>query len=113
LSFRVVDKNNFFFAFTSDDVNNPSGPKKLTVGYYQSGTRTVLTSGIPLPSLNWTTLRVITRHTGSITMYADNTVVYSTTNSIGEFATGAGLYNNAPGMSLQNRWDDFTVLDAP
>jgi hypothetical protein len=113
LSFRVVDKDNFFFAYTSDEEANASGPKKLTVGYYQAGARFVLASGVTMSPGNWKTLRVVTTGLGTIGVYADNTLVYSTTSPIFATATGAGLFNNAPGLALTNRWDNFTVLDAP
>jgi hypothetical protein len=113
MCFRVTDKNNFFFAFTSDDQSNLSGPKKLTVGYYQAGLRNLLADGITLPSQNWTTLRAVTTHTGGISIYVDNALLYSTTNSFNADAGGAGLFNHGPGMSLQNRWDNFTVFEVP
>jgi hypothetical protein len=113
LSFRVTDKNNFFFAYTSDDEGDPAKPKKLTLGYYQSGARIVLASGINMPSGKWTILRVVTTQAGGITVYADNAQVYSTTSTVFASATGAGLFNNAAGLSLTNRWDNFTVFNAP
>lgn len=111
LSFRVTDKNNFFFAFTSDDQVNPAGPKKLTIGYYQSGLRTIIAAGLTMPP-DWTKLRAVTKGSGAISIYADGVLVYSTTQSFGALATGAGLFNCCPAMGLQNRWDNFTVLDA-
>jgi hypothetical protein len=113
LSFRVLDKANFFFAYTSDDQDDPAKPQKLFLGYYQSGVRTVLASGLSLPANNWKTLRVVTTQAGGITVYADNVQVYSTTNLTLATATGAGLFNNTAGLSLANRWDNFTVLNAP
>ncbi|HKR02020.1 MAG TPA: carboxypeptidase regulatory-like domain-containing protein [Pyrinomonadaceae bacterium] len=113
LSFRVVDKDNFFFAYTSDDEVNASGPKKLTVGYYQAGVRTILTSGVAVSPANWKTLRVSTTASGSISVYTDASLIYSTTSTIFATATGAGLFNNGPGLALTNRWDNFTVLDVP
>ena len=32
LSFRVTDKNNYFYAYTSDDESDSAGPKKLSLG---------------------------------------------------------------------------------
>lgn len=113
LSFRVVDKNNFFFAYTTNDVDDPSNQKKLIVGYYQSGARTILASGIAIPADTWKTLRAVTTAAGSISIYLDDALIYSTTSAVFASATGAGLYNNAPGLSLTNRWDNFTVLTAP
>ncbi|MDQ6652979.1 MAG: hypothetical protein M3Y84_09565, partial [Acidobacteriota bacterium] len=113
LCFRVTDKNNFFFAYTSHDETDASKPSKLSLGYYQAGTKTVVASGITMPSDSWRTLRVVTTQAGGINVYADNALVYSTNSSVNAFATGAGLYNNAPGMGLTNRWDNFTVLDVP
>ena len=112
LCFRVIDKDNLFFAYTSDDASDPSGPKKLTVGYYQSDVRTVFVDGISIAPNNWVTLRVVTTQAGSIKVYADSTLIYSTTNTTFSSAAGAGLFNNAPGLALTNRWDNFTVLDA-
>ena len=113
LSFRVADKNNFFFAYTSDGADQSVKTQKLTLGYYQLGVRTILASDIALPSNNWKILRVVTSQSGEISIYADNDQVYSTTSLMLANATGAGLFNNAAGLSLTNRWDDFTVYDAP
>lgn len=112
LSFRVSDKNNFFFAYTSNDEADPAQPKKLSLGYYQAGVRTVLASGVAMPSTAWRTLRVVTTQAGDIRIYADGALVYSTANTFNVSATGAGLFNNAAGMALTNRWANFTVLDA-
>jgi hypothetical protein len=108
----VVDKNNFF-AYTLDDQNGPSRPKTLSVGYYQSGVRTNLISGIAMLSNDWKTLRVITTQSGSIKVYANSELLYSTTSPVFASAGGAGLYNHAPGLGLTNRWDNFTVLHIP
>jgi hypothetical protein len=111
LSFRVAGKNDFFFAYTSDDLTNPTGPKILSVGYYQSGARTIIASGLSMP-LNWITLAAVTSPAGDIKIFGDDALVFSTTNSLFASATGAGLFNNGPGLGLTNRWDNFTVLDA-
>lgn len=111
LSFRVADAGNYFFAYSSDDPN-PSHPQTLTVGYYSGGLRTDLATGISLPT-DWTMLRVVTVSTGAIGVYADNTLLYSTSNTLLVNSTGTGLYNNAPGLALTNRWDNFRVLNAP
>jgi hypothetical protein len=113
LSFRVLDKNNFFFAYTSDDPNNPAQPKKLWLGYYHTGASTFLLKGLSMPSSSWKTLRVLTTQAGGISVYADKVQVYSTTSQVFASATGAGLFNNAAGLSLTNRWDNFTVFSAP
>jgi hypothetical protein len=55
----------------------------------------------------------LTSQSGEISIYADNDQVYSTTSLMLANATGAGLFNNAAGLSLTNRWDDFTVYDVP
>lgn len=113
LCFRVVDKSNFFFAYTTDDEANPSAPKRLTLGYYLSGARTILANAVALPQSNWKTLRVVTTRTGAINVYADNALAYSVNNSVHAPATGAGLYNYAAGMGLSNRWDNFAVFELP
>jgi hypothetical protein len=46
-------------------------------------------------------------------VYADGVLLYTATNSSLANATGAGLYNNSKGLGLVNRWDNFTVYDAP
>jgi len=111
LSFRVVDAENFFFAYTSD-ADGTAGGQILRVGYYQNGNRIDLQTGAPMPP-NWTTLRVITTNNGGLNIYADATLVYSTTSLLMTAANGAGLYNNTSGLGLVNRWDNFTVFNAP
>ena len=111
LGFRVVDANNFFFAYTST-TGGPSGNQLLKVGYFVNGQRTDLTAGATMPS-TWTTLRVLTTDAGEVKVYADSTLVYSATNSLMAAAGGAGLYNNSGGLGLVNRWDNFTVFNAP
>jgi hypothetical protein len=111
LSFRVLDAENFFFAYTSD-ADGTSGGQILRVGYYQNGNRVDLQTGAPMPP-NWTTLRVITTNNGGLNIYADATLVYSTTSLLMRAASGAGLYNNTSGLGLVNRWDNFTVFNAP
>jgi hypothetical protein len=113
LCFRVVDKNSFFFAYTSDEAQDSSKPKELSIGYYQSGVRTNLVSGIAISQANWKTLRVVTTQSGSIKVYANSELIYSTTSPVFASAEGAGLYNNGPGLGLTNRWDNFTVLNVP
>jgi hypothetical protein len=111
LSFRVVDANNFFFAYTNT-TDGASGNQVLKAGYYLNGQRTDLTAGAGMPS-TWNTLRVITTDAGDVKVYADNALVYSTTDPLMATATGAGLYNNSAGRGLVNRWDNFTVFNAP
>ena len=84
----------------------------MTIGYYQAGTQTILVNGIVVPSDSWTVLRAVTTTSGSISIYADALLIYSGNNSFVANATGAGLFNFGPGMGLENRWDNFTVLDA-
>ena len=63
--------------------------------------------------LCWTTLRVITKASGELSVYAGGTLLYTTSNNTLVNAVGCGLYNNSAGLGLVNRWDNFTVLDAP
>jgi len=107
LSFRVMDTSNYFFAYTTDSIPSP-GNQFVTVGYYSGGSRNVLAS--VLAPADWTTLRVVTGSDGLIQVVADSTLLYSTTNLILASATGAGLFNNGPGLGLVNRWDNFTIF---
>jgi carboxypeptidase family protein/concanavalin A-like lectin/glucanase superfamily protein len=111
ISFRITDSNNYFFAYTKDNVD-PSQPELLTVGNYLGGTRTDLATGISLPA-SWTTLRVVTTAAGTINVYADNTLLYSLTDNALTNSVGAGLYNDAAGLALTNRWDNFRVFSVP
>jgi hypothetical protein len=111
LSFRVTDADNYFFAYSSESAQSP-GSQTLTVGYYLNGQRNNLVTGVSMPA-NWTTLRVVTTATGSINVYADATLLYSASNNLMATVTGAGLYNDSSGLGLVNRWDNFTVYDAP
>ncbi len=110
LGFRVVDQANYFFAYTSDSIASP-GNQFLNIGSYVNGVRSILASGVVIPS-NWITLRVVTRASGSILVFIDATLVYSTTNTSLANATKAGLFNNSAGLALVNRWDNFMVFDA-
>ncbi|HEV7891315.1 MAG TPA: carboxypeptidase regulatory-like domain-containing protein [Pyrinomonadaceae bacterium] len=110
LSFRVLDSNNYFFAYTTEG-SDPSA-RLLTVGYYSNGQRTTLASGLATPA-GWTTLRVKTNAAGLLEVYADGARVYASQNSLMSTATGAGLYNNGPGLALTNRWDDFAIFATP
>ena len=111
LSFRVVDANNFFFAYTADSGGTPNN-KIVRVGYYLNGQRVDLTTGVSMPS-SWTTLRVVTTNSGDLNVYVDSALVYSINNPLLAAATGAGLYSDSVGMGLVNRWDNFTVFPAP
>ena len=111
LSFRVIDAENFFFAYTSE-VGGAPGSQILKVGYYTNGQRVDLATGAAMPS-SWRTLRTVTYANGDLQVLADNTLVYSTNSSLMANATGAGLYNNSAGMGLVNRWDNFTVFNLP
>jgi hypothetical protein len=119
LCFRVIDKDNFFFAYTANNPADLAGPKLVTVGYVQAGIPTILASGLAIPtdSANppdiWRTLRVVTLESGAITIYASSKLVYSTSNSFAATATGAGLFNCCAAMGIENRWDYFAVFDAP
>ncbi len=112
LSFRVMDARNFFFAFTNGSENDPASARKLTVGYLLDGVRTDLVTNVSLPA-NWTVLGVTTNANGQINVLADGGIIYSVTNNLMTNATGAGLYNDGPGLALLNRWDNFTVYNSP
>ena len=113
ISFRVLDSGNYFFAYTTNsDANDHSKPQVLNVGYYLNGQRTDLAANVALP-VQWQTLRVVTNINGTISIYAGTDLVYSTSSNFLATATGAGLYNNAKGMALTNRWDNFTVYNVP
>jgi hypothetical protein len=110
LCFRVVDSDNYFFAYTTEGAD-PSA-RLLTVGYYSNGQRTTLAAGLSTPA-GWTTLRVKTNAAGLLEVYADNTRVYVSQNSLMSTAAAAGLYNNGPGLALANRWDNFALFATP
>ncbi len=109
LSFRVVDADNYFFAYTAEGAD--PALRLLTIGYYSNGQRTTLASGLAVP-VGWTTLRAVTNASGLVEVYADNARLYAAQNSLMATATGAGLYNNGPGLALANRWDNFTIFAA-
>ena len=111
MGFRVVDADNFFFAYTANSAATANAAI-LKVGYYSNGQRTDLSASAPLPD-NWGTLIVVTTNLGEVKAYADNTLLYSANNPLMATATGAGLYNNSAGLGLTNRWDNFAVLNAP
>lgn len=108
LAFRVRDDKNFCFAYTSGD---SATSNQLTVRCYNNGSRNVLVSAVPMPSFVWTRLHVRTDTGGGINVYADEQSVATTSTSWLANETGAGLYNDAYGMALTNRWDNFMVLD--
>ncbi len=62
---------------------------------------------------NWTKLQVVTTSAGNIDVYADTTLVYSTTSNVLATATGVGLFNFNDYYALANRWDNFIVYDRP
>ncbi|MDX6613288.1 MAG: hypothetical protein QOD75_2474 [Blastocatellia bacterium] len=111
LCFRVLNGGSFFFAYTSAGAVD-SDPRRLAVGYYVDGQRVNLASAIVMPA-SWTTLRAVTKNSGELAVYADGALLYSTSNSTLAQATGSGLYNNSRGLGLVNRWDNFTVYNAP
>ncbi len=107
LSFRVEDASNYFFAYTGES-NQDAGVRALTVGYVQGGQRTELATGVLVPR-DWQTLRVVTSAAGAFSVYADGTLLYSSSSVLMSNATGAGLYNDHAGLGLANRWDSFTI----
>ncbi len=110
VSFRVVDAANFFFAYTTDSIND-SLSKILHVGYYQNGNRVDLANDVGIPP-EWTTLRAVTLSSGYLELYIDNTLVYQANRPELASATGAGLYSDSTGKGLINRWDNFAVFEA-
>jgi hypothetical protein len=110
IAFRVVDSNNYFFAYSSDGAD-ASQPQTLTVGHFSAGQRTVLSSGVSLPP-GWTTMQVVTTGAGAVRVYAGGTLLYSTNSSLLAQSLGVGLYNNGSGLGLTNRWDNFRVFVA-
>ena len=108
LSFRVVDSQNYFFAYTSEN-GSAANPRILTVGFYENGQRSDLTTGVTMPA-NWTRLKVRTKNEGDIQVFADDTLVFSTRHTLGSSVGGVGLYNNSAGLGLVNRWDNFSVF---
>ncbi len=112
ICFRVVDGSNYFFAYTGSLQPDLTGPGSLTVGYVQNGSRNNLITGEIMPN-QWTTLRVVTTNNGDIKVFADQVLVYSTSSTVMSSASGAGIYNNSLGLALRNRWDNFTIRDAP
>ena len=108
---RPGDASNFFFAYTADSSSAPNS-KLVYVGYYLNGQRVDLTAGVAMPS-SWTTLRVVTMNSGDLNVYVDDALVYSANSPLLATATGAGLYSDSSGMGLVNRWDNFTVFNAP
>jgi hypothetical protein len=106
LSFRVKDRSNYFFAYTS---GNPA-TQTLNVGYYFQGFRTMIASQLPLP-VNWTSLSVVTLSSGSLKVFADSTLVFSGAELVLSHEAKAGLYSNDRGMALVNRWDNFCVFN--
>ncbi|MGI9164774.1 MAG: LamG-like jellyroll fold domain-containing protein [Pyrinomonadaceae bacterium] len=112
IAFRVLDGRNFFFAYTGVSETDPFNTRTLTVGYYLNGVRSHLATGVGMP-LDWTTLWVVTKRSGEISVYANTAPIWSTSSSVLVHAAGAGLYNDLYGLALTNRWDNFSVSDAP
>jgi hypothetical protein len=112
IAFRVLDEQNYFFAYTSGGEDDPENARKLNLGYYLNGVRTDLVTDMSMPGY-WTQLEVISHNDGHITVLTDQGFAFSINSSILTGATGAGLFNNGPGLGLLNRWDNFTVYDAP
>jgi hypothetical protein len=83
----------------------------LTVGHVIGGVRGDLVSGVAIPT-GWITMRVVTVESGLVHVYADNALLYTTTNGSLSRNRGMGLYNNGPGLGLTNRWDNFAVFTA-
>jgi hypothetical protein len=113
ICFRVKDGSNFFFAYTGESQTDPFTSRTLTIGVYINGGRIDLARGLTLPD-NWTTLRVITLNDGTLGVYADDTPMWGAADiTFLKDEKGVGLYNDTNGLALTNRWDNFTVLDAP
>lgn len=111
VAFRVVDPSNYFFAFTYGDRVSVN-PRKLIVGYWLNSKINYLQRDAEMPA-GWTKLQVITTTAGTIDVYADTTLVYSTTSNLLANATGVGLFNYSGDYALANRWDNFVVYDHP
>jgi concanavalin A-like lectin/glucanase superfamily protein len=108
LVFRSRDSGAFFYAYTTGD---SAATQALTVGYVNGAATGLLIAGAPMPA-SWLTLRVVTLASGSIQVYADSTLLYSTITSVLATEKNAGLWNFRNGQGLSNRWDNFTVYDA-
>jgi hypothetical protein len=111
LSFRVRNNANYFYAFTHALPGSPQ-IQVLEVGYFLDGFRTTLVSNVTIPQ-NWSDLRVVTRENGNIQVFLGSSAIYSTTELVLSHESKAGLYSDARGMALVNRWDNFSVYPAP
>jgi hypothetical protein len=109
LVFRLRNSGNFFYAYTT---GNTAATQSLTVGYVNSSATGVLITGAPMPA-SWTTLRVVTLASGDIQVYADSALLYATTTSSLATERNVGIWSFGNGQGLSNRWDNFTVLNAP
>lgn len=109
--FRYVNPTNHCFAFTGGASASTQG---LVYGCTVSGATTYYSLGAPLPT-TWTTLRVVSKASGQISVYVtgNTAVVYNTTSSANASGTKVGLYSDTFGRGLSNRWDNFTVYAAP
>ena len=55
---------------------------------------------------DWNFVKGSGDYLSEFSIYADAALDYSTSSAIFADATGAGLFNNAPGLALTNRWDN-------
>jgi hypothetical protein len=108
LVFRLQDANNFFFAYTT---GASATTQRLYLSSIVNGSMTPIASAVEMPE-RWITLRVVTLSTGGIKVYANMTLVYSTSSNVLAQATKAGLWNRGQNQALANRWDNFKVLAA-
>lgn len=111
VAFRVADSSNYFFAFTYGDPVNEKA-RKLIIGYWLNSQITYVAKDVVMPA-SWTKLQVVSTANGKIEVYADTTLVYTTTSSVLADKTGAGLFNFSGEYALANRWDNFVVYDRP
>lgn len=107
IAFRVLDKDNFLFAYTT---GLTAAATTLHLCKFVTGTRTTdVIASVAMPS-SWTTLRALCSGT-TIEIYADATLKMSTTISDHSSQTGAGLWCQFGGSGgLLSRWDNFTVF---
>lgn len=107
LAFRVLDKDNFLFAYTT---GMTAAATTLHLCKFVAGTRTTdVIASVAMPS-SWTTLRVACSGT-TINVYADATLKMTTTISDHSTQTGAGLWCQFGGSAgMLPRWDNFTVF---
>lgn len=109
LLFRFRDTSNLFYAYTTGD---GASTQSLTVGNTSGPASNLMVAGAPM-SASWKMLRVVALASGSIQVHADSTLVYFFNTSLLATENNAGIWNFRNGQGLSNRWDDFTVLQAP